>query len=78
MCDKEQYSTEGEARKAARGVSQHRKKGSMRHYWCDLCEVWHIETEGKKPKRRRNSKKYPYRYMTKFRRNKHGKRRKKG
>lgn len=64
MCDKEPYDTEAKARAAARGISKTKKSGSMGHYWCDLCEAWHVKTEGKR-KHRRNNNKYPFRYHPK-------------
>ncbi len=62
MCDKNPYSTESEAREAAKGMARERNQ-SMKHYWCELCEAWHIETEGKRPRRRRKYNKYPFRYQ---------------
>ncbi len=61
MCDKEPYANESAAREAAKGMARERNQ-SMKHYLCPICDIWHIKTEGKRPKRRRNNNKYPFRY----------------
>jgi hypothetical protein len=62
MCNKIPYQSQQEAREAAKGMAKRRNQ-SMRHYWCTICECWHLGTEGKKKKKRyiRNNKvnKYP-------------------
>lgn len=65
MCDKVPYANEKTARDAARGISKNGKQ-SMRHYYCRLCEAWHIETEGKRSVLGKigNHNKYPFRYRS--------------
>jgi hypothetical protein len=46
-CDKTQYSSQGEAKAAANGLSK-RGKSSMYAYQCERCGKWHLATAGKK------------------------------
>lgn len=64
MCAKEPYPTEQSARKAAKGMSRENKLG-MRHYYCVLCECWHVATKRGRKKLKRNNNKYPFRYQAK-------------
>jgi len=61
MCDKIPYDTKTEARQTAQGMSREHSI-SMGFYQCTDCGKWHTETRGKKPKRKRNNNKYPFRY----------------
>lgn len=65
MCDKEQYPAESEAREAAAGMGREHNK-SMHHYWCVLCECWHVASHGVRKKLKRNNTKYPFRYQPKL------------
>jgi len=64
MCDKEPYPNEPAARKAANGMSRQYNE-SMQAYFCNVCDCWHLKTEGKRAKRKRNNNKYPFRYHPK-------------
>lgn len=67
MCEKIPFDSQAEARDMAIGMSRDRKV-TMKAYFCENCEKWHMATEGKKPGKKRvghnkrNHDKYPFRF----------------